>query len=199
MKRNLIFSIAIIFLIGTIFIGYEWYGNYKMNKQLEQMNLDKIQTFQAKCECWNSHAENALSAYQQGNDSLIREIIHTTPCEEVLHREEGFSLRHSSWSIYFDYLKSCEYKNTDIIEKSLHKVLKPEIDAKCDKCLSVITDMDYITSQSADKWQSSKFLYYCYPFYGMDIQRSNYIELNNDIAFLRAYDLIFSLKFDSIV
>jgi len=59
--------------------------------------------------------------------------------------------------------------------------------------------MDYITSQSADKWQSSKFLYYCYPFYGMDIQRSNYIELNNDIAFLRAYDLIFSLKFDSIV
>lgn len=117
----------------------------------------------------------------------------------MLHREEGFGLRHSSWSIYFDYLKSCEYKNTDIIEKSLLKVLKPEIDAKCEKCLSLIPAMNYSTNKYINRFKQSKFLYYSYPFYGMDIQRSNYIELNNDIAFLRAYDSTFSEKFDSIV
>lgn len=196
MNRTLTSSLAIIFLIVFLFTGYQWYTHYKMNLAIKQDILEREQII---CDWWTSHAENALSAYQQGNDSLLREIIGSTPYEEVVPREEGYGLHHSSWSIYFDHLKSCEYKHTDVLEKSLLKVLKPEIDTKCEKCLSVIPAMDYISDKNGDKWRRSNFLYYCYPFYGMDILRSKYTELHHDIAFLRAYDSTFSLKFDSIV
>lgn len=199
MKRTLIYAMAIIFLSGFIFKVYQWYAHYKMNLDIKQDILERKQIIYAECDCWTSHAENALSAYQQGNDSLIREIIHATPCEEVIPREEGAGLSHSSWSIYFDHLKLCEYKRTDVLEKSLLKVLKPEIDAKCEKCLSLIPAMDYISDKNGDKWERSKFLYYCYPFYGMDVLRSKYINLHEDITFVRVNDSIFSEKFDSIV
>ena len=58
--------------------------------------------------------------------------------------------------------------------------------------------MDYISDKNSDKWQRSNFLYYCYPFYGMNVLRWKYRELHEDIAFVRAYDSIFSEKFDSI-
>ncbi len=191
MKRYVVYIILMVLAIGICFLGYQWYTHYKMN-------LDLKQIIHPRCDCLTSHAENALLAYQQGNDSLLREIIRFTQCEEGDLREEGFGLRHSSWS-YFDHLKACEYKYGDVIEKSLLKVLKPEVDAWCEKCLSVIPAMDYISDKNSDKWQRSNFLYYCYPFYGMDVLRSKYIELHEDITFVRAYDSTFSLKFDSIV
>ncbi|MBK9043469.1 MAG: hypothetical protein IPN97_09820 [Saprospiraceae bacterium] len=195
MTRNFTFSIAIIFLSGIIFTGCQWYAHYKMKKDVERMNLEREQI---ACDCWTSHAENALSAYQQGNDSLLREIIRFTQCEEGDLREEGFGLRHSSWSIYFDHLKSCEYKNIDSLQKFLFDALKPGADADCAKCLSLIHTLDYISDKNSNKWQRSNFLYYCYPFYGMDVLRSKYIELHEDITFVRAYDSTFSEKFDSI-
>ncbi len=193
MKRTLIYAMAIIFLSGIIFTGYQWYAHYKMNKEIEQMNMDRAQLFH----CWTSHAESALSAYQHGNDSLLREIVGSTPCEEVVPREEGYGLHHSSWSIYFDHLKSCEYKHTDVLEKSLLKVLKPEIDAKCEKCLTLIPDMDYIFDKNGDKWQRSNFLFECYPFYEMEGQRIN-ISVIDAVAFVTAHDLSIDQKIISI-
>lgn len=197
MKRSVVYIILTVLASGIFFIAYQWYGNYKINKELEQMNLDKNQMFHAKCDCWTSHAENALSAYQQGNDSLLREIIRSTPCEEVVHREEGYGLSHSSWSIYFDHLKACEYKHTDVLDKSLLKVLKPEIDAKCEKCLSVISDMDYISGKSKDKFRESGFLYECYPFYEMVGQRIN-TKVIDAVAFVTTHDLVIDQKIVSI-
>lgn len=199
MKRNLTFSIVLISLAFIIILGYQWYAHYRMNLAIKQDILEREQIIHAECKCWTSHAENALSAYQSGNDSLLREVIYDTPCNKFVPTEEGYGLHHRSWSIYFDHLKSCEYKHTDVLVKSLLKVLKPEIDAKFEKCLNLIPDMDYISDKNSDKWRGSNFLFDCYPFYGVDILRSKYRELNEDIAFVRAYDSTFSLKFDSIV
>lgn len=197
MKRTLTFSVVLISLAGIIILGYQWDAHYKAKKEYEQFIFEMQQEHKTECNCWTSHAENALSAYQKGNDSLIREIIGSSPCEEVVPREEGYGLHHNSWSIYFDHLKSCDYKHTDKLEKSLLKVLKPEIDAKCEKCLSLIPNMDYISDKNSDNWQRSNFLYDCYPFYGMEGQRIN-ISVIDAVTFVTAHDLSIDQKIISI-
>jgi hypothetical protein len=90
MKRKLTFSIVLISLAGIIILGYQWYAHYKMNLDIKQDILEREQIIYAECDCWTSHAQNALWAYQHGNDSLLREIIRSTPCEEVVPQEEGY-------------------------------------------------------------------------------------------------------------
>lgn len=197
MKRFVIYLILMVLAIGIIFTGYQWYAHYKMNQQLEQMELEIEQLFQAKCGCWISHAENALDAYQNGDDSQLREIIEFRSCDETVPSQEYFGTRRSLWNIYFDHLKACEYKHTEIIETSLLKVLKPEVEAKCKTCLSLIPAMDYLSHQSTDTFRETNFLSYCYPFYEMVGQRIN-TPVIDAVAFVAAHDLVLDRKIVSL-
>ncbi len=164
-----------------------------MNMEVELLNIEQ----ELNCDCCTTHAQNALLAYHNGNDSLIRSIFYFNSCEEVAEQEVGMGLKYSCIYIHFDNLRACDFKFLDSLKRVLLDVVKPDVEKKWNDCLKVIDDLNYI-SKNKVKWNRSNFQHNCYSFYAENILRRKYRELNEDISFLRVHDSSFAQKFDSI-
>jgi len=89
MKRNLIFSIAIIFLLVIIFISYQWYSNYKMSEDVGK--LLELQERQEWC-CLPHRKESKINVKSNNLKADVQDKV-----EQIIEaKTEASSLKDKS-------------------------------------------------------------------------------------------------------